>query len=616
MTFLLKESCKLGLIDPKYLLTETERKEAVQEAERTQNMYDSAHIHTVLARSMTQAKTLPSWNSALLQAHTKEMSKLYEQEVFEMVPITDVPNRRDLIQSFINYTAVMGADGSIAKYKARFLGKGYSQVENVNYFDTAASTTQDSTWRTIVTLCAAWDFPVLRCDDVEAAFLNAELKEKIYLRFPKDMRETNDSGVEMVARLKKALYGLKQSSRAFQDQLAGAFLKLGYRRSKYDTTVFFRMINKTTGEPVEPTTAGVYDDIDDKRPTADIYENFDPAKHDLHICSTHVDDILHTCSSEAMYNTWKTGMENFFVLTGSPNADWYLNMVFTRDRANRTITVSQETLIETLATRFPFLQTSRGVSTPLPPGTIFDPAHCPEPGSENRKLQAEFRSALGILLYVAVKTRMDLSQAVSSASRVMSNPGEKHWKIMMHLLRFAYHTRDRVLKLGGKGCTINSPFALSAYTDSDWGGDPSRKSTSGGQIDFMGGLVWYKCKLQTTIARSTAQAELAAASMVAAEVVHLRNLLSELHHAPTTATIIQCDNQGSVKVSHNPTIGQRLKHVDMMDLWVRELCEQGKVFMTYIETTENPADVLTKALSKELFRKHVSNWYSDRHSYG
>jgi len=211
---------------------------------------------------------------------------------------------------------------------------------------------------------------------------------------------------------------------------------------------------------------------------------------------------------------------------------------------------------------------------------------------------------------------MDISQAVSAASRVMSNPGEQHWKSLMHLLRYTYHTRDRVLKLGGQNCTTTSPFALQAYTDSDWGGDPSRKSTSGGQIQFMGGLVWYKSKLQTTIARSTAQAELAAASMVAAEVVHLRNLLAELHHAQRTPTMIQCDNQGSIKVSHNPTIGPRLKHVDMMDLWVRELCEQGKVYMTYIETTENPADVLTKALGKELFRKHVSNWYNDKYCYG
>lgn len=616
LTYLLKECCKLGHMDPAHLLTAAQRHDAIEEAKLQQHRYDQAHIHTVLARSMAQAMTLPTWETALLQAHTKEMNKLYEKEVFEMMPITDVPNKRDLIQSFINYTAVMGADGSIAKYKARFLGKGYSQVEDVNYFDTAASTTQDSTWRSIVTLCAAWDFPVLCCDDVEGAFLNAELKEKVFLRFPKDMREYNSDNVEMVARLKKALYGLKQSSRAWQDSLANVFKQLGYRRSKYDTTVFFKMVDKLTNKPVEPLERGTVLDVDDKRPEQDIYENFDPAKHHLHICSTHVDDILHTCSSQAMYDSWRTEMLKHFNLTGDSNADWYLNMVFKRDRTARTVTVSQEALIENLATRFPFLKTTTGVKTPLPASTVFSREHSPAPGLANRKLQADFRSALGILLYVSVKTRMDISQAVSAASRVMSNPGEQHWKSLMHLLRYTYHTRDRVLKLGGQNCTTTSPFALQAFTDSDWGGDPSRKSTSGGQIQFMGGLVWYKSKLQTTIARSTAQAELAAASMVAAEVVHLRNLLAELHHAQRTPTMIQCDNQGSIKVSHNPTIGPRLKHVDMMDLWVRELCEQGKVYMTYIETTENPADVLTKALGKELFRKHVSNWYNDKYCYG
>lgn len=615
LTYLVKECCREGLIDPKYLLTAAQRKQALADAKRDQEKYDTAHIHTVLARSMTQAKTLPNWESAILQAHTKEMNKLAELEVFEMVPITTVA-KRELIQSFINYTAVLGPDGSINKYKARFLGKGYSQVEDVNYFDTAASTTQDSTWRSIVTLCAAWDWDVLCCDDVEGAFLNAEMKEKVFLRFPKDMRETNSEGIELVARLKKALYGLKQSSRAFQDQLAGVFKKLGYRRSKYDTTVFFRMIHKSTGKPVEPNEKGTVLDQDDKRPEPDIYDNYNPKHHDLHIMSTHVDDILHACSSQDMYDNWRVEMQKHFTITGSDNASWYLNMVFERDRSTRTITVSQKALVETLAEKFPFLKTSSGVKTPLPPGTVFGNEHSPLPGQENRKMQADYRSALGVLLYVSVKTRMDISQAVSAASRVMSNPGEQHWKMMMHLLRYTYHTRDRVLKLGGQNCEINGPFALQAYTDSDWGGDPSRKSTSGGQIQLMGGLIWYKSKLQATIARSTAHAELAAASLVAAEVVHLRNLLAELHHAQRTPTMIQCDNQGSIKVSHNPTIGQRLKHVDMMDLWVRELCEQGKVYMTYIATTENPADVLTKALSKELFRKHVSVWYRDRHSFG
>lgn len=116
LTYLLKGCCKLGYMDPAHLLTAAQRHDAIEDAKLQQHHYDQAHIHTVLARSMAQAMTLPTWETALLQAHTKEMNKLYEKEVFEMLPITDVPNKRDLIQSFINYTAVMGADGSIAKY--------------------------------------------------------------------------------------------------------------------------------------------------------------------------------------------------------------------------------------------------------------------------------------------------------------------------------------------------------------------------------------------------------------------------------------------------------------------------------------------------------------------
>ena len=134
------------------------------------------------------------------------MQKFVKHDVYDLVSSSGV-DRSTVVDTFINYTAAHGPEGSIAKLKARFLAKGYSQQEWQSFFDTAAPTPFDTSWRLAMTIAAAHDWDVMMHDDVNTAFLGSDITEVVHIRFPPDMRQYDEHGKELYGRLRKGMYG-------------------------------------------------------------------------------------------------------------------------------------------------------------------------------------------------------------------------------------------------------------------------------------------------------------------------------------------------------------------------------------------------------------------------
>ena len=77
----------------------------------------------------------------------------------------------------------MKDDGSINKYKARLVVKGYKQKEGVDYFDTYSPVTRITSIRMLITIVALHKLEIHQMD-VKTAFLNGELDEEIYMEQP------------------------------------------------------------------------------------------------------------------------------------------------------------------------------------------------------------------------------------------------------------------------------------------------------------------------------------------------------------------------------------------------------------------------------------------------
>ena len=101
----------------------------------------------------------------------------------------------------------MKADGSIDKYKARLVIKGYRQREGLDYFDTYSPMTRINSIRMILAIVAVRNLEVHQMD-VKTAFLNGDLEKEIYMEQPEGFIVPRQE--KKVCKLVKSLYGLKQ----------------------------------------------------------------------------------------------------------------------------------------------------------------------------------------------------------------------------------------------------------------------------------------------------------------------------------------------------------------------------------------------------------------------
>jgi hypothetical protein len=132
-------------------------------------------------------------------AMTKEYQSIIKNDVWEIVPR---PNNKDVVSSRWLFKIKHVADGSIEKYKARFVAHGFSQKEGIDYEETFALVSRYTSIRTIISLAAKMKWKLHQMD-VKTPFLNGVIEKEVYIEKPKGF-EVEDRKSH-VCRLKKAL---------------------------------------------------------------------------------------------------------------------------------------------------------------------------------------------------------------------------------------------------------------------------------------------------------------------------------------------------------------------------------------------------------------------------
>nr|GEU71850.1 ribonuclease H-like domain-containing protein [Tanacetum cinerariifolium] len=169
-------------------------------------------------------------------------------------------------------------------------------------------------------------------------------------------------------------------------------------------------------------------------------------------------------------------------------------------------------------------------------------------------------------------TRPDLSYAVQQICLYMHDPREPHFADLKHILRYVQGTLDLGLHLYASSTTT-----LVGYTDADWAGCPSTRSSTSGYCVFLGEnlLSWF-AKRQHNLLRSSAEAEYQGVANVVAETTWLCNLLRELHSSLSSTTLVYCDMVSDVYMSANPVQHQRTKHIEINIYFVRDMVTDGQ----------------------------------------
>jgi hypothetical protein len=171
------------------------------------------------------------------QARQAEKQSLQDLDVYTTVPLSSVPKGTSLLKSMYIHKLKTKSDGTVDKYKARLVVKGYSQQYGVNYTDSFAPVAKFTTLRTILSLAAQnrWK---LRQFDVATAFLYAPLEEEIYMHFPAGEEEYSATGELLVVKLLKSLYGLKQAPRNWFIHFTTFLKDYGFTQSTRDPCLF------------------------------------------------------------------------------------------------------------------------------------------------------------------------------------------------------------------------------------------------------------------------------------------------------------------------------------------------------------------------------------------
>jgi hypothetical protein len=211
-------------------------------------------------------------------------------------------------------------------------------------------------------------------------------------------------------------------------------------------------------------------------------------------------------------------------------------------------------------------------------------------------------SEVGALLYPAPSSRADISFVVGILARALTFPTDTLRGYVQRAIAYlAQHDDDGITYDG----TVADADVLTAYSDSDWG---VRQSTTGWVIKLAGAAVAWSSRRQQSIALSSTEAEIIAASDAALEVVYLRGVLREMGLAQTKPTVLYVDNQGAVELSKDQKSCQRSRHVERRYLKIRELVAAGVIEVKFIPTADNPADIFTKSgIDTATVDKHLSN---------
>jgi hypothetical protein len=126
-------------------------------------------------------------------------------------------------------------DGTVERFKARLVTKGFDQRSGIDYTKTFSPMIEPSTIRVILTLAIPFDWEIRQLD-VSNAFLKGILVEEVYMEQPQSFLDKLH--LDFVCRLHKAIYGLKQTPRAWITCLSTFLLDIGFTASLVDTSLF------------------------------------------------------------------------------------------------------------------------------------------------------------------------------------------------------------------------------------------------------------------------------------------------------------------------------------------------------------------------------------------
>lgn len=514
--------------------------------------YTDRRLAQLFAAKLARVEDDPASFEEAMSRHDKdkwiaamrdEMKSLHDNKVWTLVKR---PDNCNIVSNRWVLRIKRKPDGSIDRYKARLVARGFSQVYGIDYTETYAPVVSAISVRLLLAYAAVENLLIAQFD-VKTAFLYGDLDETVYMEQPEGFA----SDESKVCLLQRSLYGLKQAPRQWNIKFTTFLKDMNLVESSNMRCIFYR------SEP-------------------------------LLIVAIYVDDGIVLARDQKVIEVTIQQLQNRFQIHRE-NGTSFLGFQISRNK-DGSIILHQESYVSKVISKYN-METCKSVDTP-----VVNLERDEKQLADN----VPYRQAIGSLLYASNTCRPDITFAVNWAAKFSHMPCSSDWVNVKRILRYLQDKRDFGLHYSKEGNE-----KLLVYCDANYGGvDKHRHSTTGLVIFYGGAPIHWRSVTQKRVVTSSTEAEYVSLCTTIKEVMWIKRLAVELKIIEDKPVPVLCDNQSAIKIMANEGSMHRSRHIDIQDAFCREQVQVGTVDVQYVKSEDQLADMLTKPLAKSKFENN------------
>ena len=387
--------------------------------------------------------------------------------------------------------------------------------------------------------------------------IEVRVGDGLYLKLEPGVAKACGLDPMQLYRIRKYLYGLPDAGRAYYKAYSSHLQSNGYLQTISDPCLFVKL---SAGER---TYAWI-----------------------------HVDDTFVASTSASEIILIQELLRKEFEITVSDSVDQYLGVKMQR-LSDGSVKLTQPKLLAQLFEEFePWNMTGRA-SSPMY-GRAED-----EPDFTSVE-RTKYQHLLGALMYL-LKSRPDISTAISFASTHSVSPTVAAYEELLYCVNYLYHTQERGLVLM-RG-EVGRKLILRCHVDAAYLVHSDSKSHTGYCLSFgTTGSFYSKSTKQKLVTTSSTHAEMRAVFQLVQDVVFVVNLCEELVRPIFLPAIILEDNQPVIDLGGEISgKSKQCKHFLMLINYIRERVEEGLIRYEKVAAEKNHSDILTKRVVGQDF---------------
>ena len=499
-----------------------------------------------------------------IEARRLEIDFFRKMKVYEKVLRSKAAGHKVITTRWLD---VDKGDEQRPNYRARLVGR---ELKTDNRLDLFAATPPLESLRLLCSICASnqWRERPYRMlsIDVRRAYFYAAARREIYIEIPIEDWQPGDA--DKVAKLNLSLYGTRDAAQNWAEEYTRRLQELGF-------------------------VAGLSTPC-----------NFTCAEKELRV-TVHGDDFTATGPmdslqwlEEGLAAAWEVKSEYL-----GPSSEGCKTEVRVLNRLLRWsakgVEYEPDQRHADLVIEQAEIANYKPVATPCCTDAEYDETKRADSRALGGAEATLYRAIAARINYLALD-RVDIQYCAKEIAKHMSRPVELDWIKIKRAARYLAGAPRYVQMYEWQDYDGH----MHAFADSDWAGDQvTRKSTSGGLIMLGSHMIKSWSSSQPVIALSSGEAELYALVKAATQAKGIGSLMMDFDLA--VETTIHTDSTAALGMVYRKGVG-KVRHIEVQYLWIQDEVYKKKVSVLKVGTRDNPADMLTKSLKRELLEEHVA----------